>query len=61
MDKPVILFHDNLKVHFRAHKLINSLELNNIESVFNATYSPMINPIETFLVYINDLYENQCH
>lgn len=40
LDKDAILFHDNLKTHYRAHKVINELGLDSIKSVFNATYLP---------------------
>ena len=48
IEKPIIFFHDNLNVHHQAHKLINKLGFENIRCEFNATYSPMLNPIETF-------------
>ena len=44
----VILFHDNAKFHFQAHNLINHHGISNIRCEFNAVYSPMLNPIETF-------------
>ena len=44
----VILFHDNAMFHHQAHNLINKLGFNNIRCEFNAIYSPMLNPIETF-------------
>ena len=44
----VILFHDNANFHHQAHNLINKLGFNNIRCEFNAIYSPMLNPIETF-------------
>ena len=44
----VILFHDNARFHYQAHTLINKLGIENIRCEFNAIYSPMLNPIETF-------------
>ena len=48
MGMDIILFHDNANFHNRAHYLINKLGIKNIRCEFNATYSPMLNPIETF-------------
>ena len=43
-----VIFHDNLNVHHSTKKIIQELNISNITTIFNAPYSPMINPIELF-------------
>lgn len=56
----IVIFADNLQAHKTA--LIHTVIANRTTLLFNASYSPMLNPIETFFSKFKRLIKSQvCH
>ena len=49
--KPVILFMDNAKFHHHS-KILELCQRMRVNVLFNAQYSPWLNPIELFFGYV---------
>lgn len=49
--RPVVMFMDNAKIHCHASVLDSILSRKGI-LLFNAQYSPSLNPVEQFFAYI---------